>query len=237
MGAADPVLARYREWLRSEVELAGARIVVGRAVTVETVRDAGVDAVVVATGPVWERPEVEGAGRVRVPPDLGELLADGSTPPDTIAILGGGKPGLTLALALRARGSEVTLVEPTTVFGTELGLPGRWRMVADAQAAGVTLCAGAVVVALDADHGRAPARGRHGVGPRPGRDHDPPGRRPPRARRRPPRDRHPDVRGRRRAPQRAGSRASPATPRTPPAPSRAPTDAGARARRSHLPPP
>ena len=39
-------------------------------------------------------------------------------------------------------------MEPTTVFGTELGLPGRWRMVADAQAAGVTLCAGAVVVAL-----------------------------------------------------------------------------------------
>ena len=148
VSAADPVLARYRDWLRHEVELAGVRIVTGRAVTVETVRDTGVDTVVVATGPVWARPEVAGAGRVRIPPDLGDLLTEGSTLPDTIAILGGGKPGLTLALALRARGSEVTLVEPTTVFGTELGLPGRWRMVADAQAAGVTLCAGAVVSGL-----------------------------------------------------------------------------------------
>ena len=68
--------------------------------------------------------------------------------PATVAILGGGKPGLTLALALRARGSEVTLVEATRVFGTELGLPGRWRMVADAQAAGVMLLPESEVTAL-----------------------------------------------------------------------------------------
>jgi 2,4-dienoyl-CoA reductase-like NADH-dependent reductase (Old Yellow Enzyme family)/NADH dehydrogenase FAD-containing subunit len=148
VGAADPVLARYREWLRAEAELAGVRIVTGREVTVETVRDAGLDAVIVATGPTWSRPEVAGASRVRTPPELSDVLADGATPPEAVAIRGGGTPGLTLASALRARGSEVALVEATKVFGTELGLPGRWRMVADAEAAGVTLLPDAEVTAV-----------------------------------------------------------------------------------------
>ena len=148
VATADPVLARYRDWLRSEAVLAGVTVVTGADVTVADVRDAQVDAVVLATGPVWSRPEVAGASRVRTPPELRDVLAEGATPPASVAILGGGKPGLTLALALRTRGAAVTVVEPTAVFGTELGLPGRWRTVADAEAAGITLVGQATVTAL-----------------------------------------------------------------------------------------
>jgi 2,4-dienoyl-CoA reductase (NADPH2) len=148
VGPADPVLARYRDWLRGEVTLAGVRVVTGREVTVADARDAAVDAVVVATGPVWLRPEVAGAQRVCTPPELGDVLAARAAVPDTIAIIGGGKPGLTLALALRARGAAVTVVEPTAVFGAELGLPGRWRTVADAESAGITLLGGAVATTV-----------------------------------------------------------------------------------------
>ena len=148
VAAADPVLARYRDWLRSEVELAGVTVLTDTAVTVDEVIDAAVDAAVLATGPSWLRPEVTGASRVRIPPELGPVLADGAAPPATVAVVGGGKPGITLALALRTRGAAVTLIESTAVFGTELGLPGRWRMVADAEAAGVTLVGGATVTAV-----------------------------------------------------------------------------------------
>jgi 2,4-dienoyl-CoA reductase (NADPH2) len=145
VAASDPVLARYRDWLCQEVELAGVKVVTGADVTIADVRDAGVDVAVIATGPTWSRPEVPGASRVRVPPELGEVLGGDTPPPDSVAILGGGKPGLTLALAFRTLGADVTLIERTRVFGTELGLPGRWRMVADADAAGVTRLAEAEV--------------------------------------------------------------------------------------------
>jgi 2,4-dienoyl-CoA reductase-like NADH-dependent reductase (Old Yellow Enzyme family) len=148
VAGADPVLARYRDWLRAEAELAGVTVVTGVDVTVTDALDAGVDAVVLATGPEWLRPEVTGARRVRTPPELGDLLAEDVAPPVTVAIIGGGKPGITLALAFRARGATVTLIESTAVFGTELGLPGRWRMVADAEAAGITLLASATVTAV-----------------------------------------------------------------------------------------
>jgi pyruvate/2-oxoglutarate dehydrogenase complex dihydrolipoamide dehydrogenase (E3) component len=142
------VLTRYRDWLRDEVEHAGVRVVTGVDVTAAEAGTADVDVVVVATGPRWSRPEVTGAARVLTPPELGPLLAGDDAAPASVVIVGGGKPGLTLGLAFRAAGADVTIVEPTAVFGTELGLPGRWRMVADAEAAGITLLGGAVVTAV-----------------------------------------------------------------------------------------
>ena len=62
-----------------------------------------------------------------------------------VAVLGGGKPALTLAAFLAGRGSPVTVLEPTAVFGLELGLPGRFRLVADLEAAGVRLAGSAQV--------------------------------------------------------------------------------------------
>jgi NADPH-dependent 2,4-dienoyl-CoA reductase/sulfur reductase-like enzyme len=147
VAAADPVLARYRDWLRDEATAAGVRVVTGTEVTPADATVA-TDVVVVATGPSWSRPEVTGAVRVLTPPEVGPLLAAGAVAPGTAVVVGGGKPGLTLALAFAARGTAVTVVEPSTVFGTELGLPGRWRTVADAEAAGIVLLGDAVVTAV-----------------------------------------------------------------------------------------
>ena len=137
VAAADPVLARYRDWLRSEVVLAGVTVVTGADVTVADVRDARGR----RGGPRHRTGVVTARGRRREPgayPTRAPRRARRRVRRRRrrVAILGGGKPGLTLALALRARGAAVTVVEPTAVFGTELGLPGRWRMVADAEAAG-----------------------------------------------------------------------------------------------------
>ena len=141
MAAADPVLARYRDWLRAEVGLAGVTVVTGarrhRRPTCATRTSTRWS---LATGPVWSRPEVAGASRVRTPPELArrarrrcDTAGDGRR--SSVAA----SPGSRSPSRLRARGAAVTVVEPTAVFGTELGLPGRWRMVADAEAAGITL--------------------------------------------------------------------------------------------------
>jgi NADPH-dependent 2,4-dienoyl-CoA reductase/sulfur reductase-like enzyme len=56
-----------------------------------------------------------------------------------VVVLGGGKAGLSVADFCLRRGRRVSIVEPTSVFGVELGLPGRWRLVADLEAAGAAL--------------------------------------------------------------------------------------------------
>jgi NADPH-dependent 2,4-dienoyl-CoA reductase/sulfur reductase-like enzyme len=68
-----------------------------------------------------------------------------------VVVIGGGKPGLSLADLCLRRGHAVTVVEPTAVLGVELGLPGRFRLVHDLEAAGALLVASAEVVGIEPD--------------------------------------------------------------------------------------
>jgi hypothetical protein len=56
-----------------------------------------------------------------------------------VSIRGGDTPGVRIAAKLAAEGKQVELVEPSGVFAQSLGLPGRWRLVPDLDAAGVAL--------------------------------------------------------------------------------------------------
>ncbi len=149
----DPVLDRYLGWLVGEVERAGVDIVLGRRATAGDIRAAGADEVVIATGAAWEvPPELAhgGTGQVRTLPQLRPWLegSDEAAVGGAVAVIGGSKAALSVAGALLRRGRAVTVVEKGTVFGTELGLPGRWRVVADLEEAGAALVGGAVVEAL-----------------------------------------------------------------------------------------
>jgi 2,4-dienoyl-CoA reductase (NADPH2) len=148
---ADPVLARYLAWLAGAVERAGVEIEVGRRADADAALATGAAAFVVATGAHWDRPVVPGAERALTVPDLRAWL-DGDTGRlgARVVVLGGGKVGLTLALHAREQGRSVAVVEPGEVLAPELGLPGRFRMVADAEAAGVALHLGATLTAIDA---------------------------------------------------------------------------------------
>ncbi len=151
---ADPVLDRYCAWLRAEIGDADVSVELGRTADVASLGSAALNAVVIATGPQWCAPDVPGR-------DLPHVVRPGSTaittwlakdaPPSPIVVIGGGKPGLTLANAFRSRGADVTVVEPTRVFATELGLPGRFRMVADTEAAGITLLGDTEVISITRD--------------------------------------------------------------------------------------
>ncbi len=139
----DPLLDLYLGWLVGAVERAGVAIELGRRADVDAVRAAGADEVVVATGATWGRPALPGADGpgVFTVADLRDWLGggdDASVGADVV-VLGGGKAGLSVADVCAKRGRRVAIVEPTNVFGVELGIPGRFRLVADLEAAGVRL--------------------------------------------------------------------------------------------------
>ena len=148
----DRVLDAHRDWLIGEITILGVTIEGNRTATAATVGAAGFDDVVIATGPAWRGEPCPGADRAHVltpmdlDPDVIRRITDQGAGP--IVIIGGGKPGLTLALAFRERGAMVSVVESTGVFGAELGLPGRFRTVADAVTAGVDLIANARVTEI-----------------------------------------------------------------------------------------
>ncbi|HXY92936.1 MAG TPA: FAD-dependent oxidoreductase [Acidimicrobiia bacterium] len=151
-GCADPVLDRYLGWLVREVEHADVDIEVGRAVDPESTAALGPDEIVVATGAVWTRPRIPGgdADHVLTVPDLEDWLLGlhETLVGPRVAVVGGGKPGLSIADLCLRRGHSVALIEPTAVFGVELGLPGRFRLVHDLEAAGARLLADASVAAI-----------------------------------------------------------------------------------------
>jgi 2,4-dienoyl-CoA reductase (NADPH2) len=140
--AADPVLAAYLAWLERQVGKAGVEVELGRRATADAVREHAPDHVVVATGGRWSRPDVRGAdlSHVLTVADLRPWLdGEDAVVGASVVVVGGGKAGASLADLLRRRERAVTVVEPTNVFCVELGLPGRFRLVADLEAAGVEL--------------------------------------------------------------------------------------------------
>jgi 2,4-dienoyl-CoA reductase (NADPH2) len=151
-GLADRLLDRYLGWLVRQVDRAGVEIELGRTATVESVSALGADEIVVATGAVWGRPSVAGAELphvLTVPQTRPWLADDGDSVGPRVAILGGGKPALSIGATCLARGRGVTLIETTNVFGPELGLPGRWRLVPDFEAAGGRLLGEAETLAIE----------------------------------------------------------------------------------------
>lgn len=140
---ADDVLDAFLGWLVRQVEQAGVGLRLATPVTIDAAR--GFDAVVVATGARWDRPKgLPGAERaqVRTLDELEPWLAGRAGLEGHVVFLGGGKIALTLALHARARGNQVTVIDPTGVFAPELGLPGRFRLVHDVETAGAKLLTG-----------------------------------------------------------------------------------------------
>ena len=132
---ADDTLAQLLGWLIRQVERRGVAVELGRTATTAAVRGEGFDEVVVAAGaetPVRD----DGALTLEAAFESLDRLSSDAGP---VLIDGGGKDALSLADLLSRRGAQVTVVEPSGVFGQQLGLPGRFRLVHDLQERGVRL--------------------------------------------------------------------------------------------------
>jgi 2,4-dienoyl-CoA reductase-like NADH-dependent reductase (Old Yellow Enzyme family) len=136
----DEPLARLRDWLVRQVQGGRVDVHLDATVTLDAVQTSGVDVVVVATGAT--RP-LDGLPDSAVAvDDLGSWLSDGGDEVGRrVVILGGDRGALAVARRCADHGREVSVVEATSVFAVDMGLPGRFRSVFDTEQAGVTLVA------------------------------------------------------------------------------------------------
>jgi 2,4-dienoyl-CoA reductase (NADPH2) len=138
-GKADPLLRAYCDWLLGALGRSGVDVRFGHAGNVFEIARAGFDEVVIATGAAWTRGAFSDDFRARSVADLEPFFAgdDASVGPHVV-VIGGQKPGLSIATAMRERGRSVVVIEPSGVPAQSLGLPGRFRWIHDATVVGVT---------------------------------------------------------------------------------------------------
>lgn len=131
---ADPDLVGLLDWLVGAATDAGVEIHLDSTVTAGAVRESNAHVLVWATGADWS----VDAGALG-PHDLDRWLAGTRGLDAPVAVHGSSKAAVSIADAAARRGLEVTLVPAEPVLAPELGLPGRFRLVADATEHGVAI--------------------------------------------------------------------------------------------------
>jgi len=145
-GLVDPLLDRWLGWLIRQIEQSDVAIELGIHVDGKSI-PAQFDDVVVATGPAWSPPPLDGIDRPVHVTSLASWLRDGGDSVGRhVVIVGEGKPAVSLAGLCESRGRHVTVVGSTGVFAQELGMPGRFELVADLLRRGVRLVGPATIV-------------------------------------------------------------------------------------------
>jgi 2,4-dienoyl-CoA reductase-like NADH-dependent reductase (Old Yellow Enzyme family) len=127
--AADPDLAGLLDWLAGAAEDAGVTVHLGSPV----VDPPDADVLVWAVGAPWP-----GDGQLGLD-DLQPWLLSGEPLASPVTIEGSGKAALSLAMHARSQGMDTALAPDAAVLAPELGLPGRFRLVAAAERAGVLI--------------------------------------------------------------------------------------------------
>lgn len=135
---ADLDLLPLLDWLRREVDRPEIEVQLGQAGTAQTAHAFGADGVIVATGARWVLPTAEGA-RLPIVSTLHDRAWMRCRPADRVIVLGGGKPGLTIAAFATGRGANVTILEPGEIPGSDMPFPARARWVDELKRLGVNI--------------------------------------------------------------------------------------------------
>jgi len=148
---ADPNLGSYLAWQIRQLEQTDVDVQVGAPVTAASV-PADVDEIVIATGAVWGAPDVEGRQRIITLDQLRSWLHNrDDSVGQRVVVLGASKAAASLAELASQRGHQVTLISTESYIAGELGLPGRFRLAADLDAAGVPILTNTSVVRITDD--------------------------------------------------------------------------------------
>lgn len=113
----------YKDWAIKETEDSGAKIVYNAVVTPELVEKENPDAVIVATGSSYIRPNVPGIGSVSVK-TVSDVENHRVQVGENVVVCGGGIVGLECAIMLGMEGKKVTVIDmiPTERFGEALAV-------------------------------------------------------------------------------------------------------------------
>ena len=104
------ILAELAGYFRTQVDRLGVKLELGREATVEVIRNARPDAVVVATGAVRAVPRLPGMEKTEAV-DAVDILSGRAEAGATVAMIGGGIVGCETAEFLADRGKQVTIIE------------------------------------------------------------------------------------------------------------------------------
>jgi 2,4-dienoyl-CoA reductase-like NADH-dependent reductase (Old Yellow Enzyme family)/thioredoxin reductase len=135
---ADPDLQPLLEWLRRQVDRPNIEIRLGQAGNAQIAREFGADGIIVATGARWLRPTISGAD-LPIMSMIDDRAWTRCRPADRVIVLGGGKPGLTIAASVAGRGARVIILEAGEVPGSEMPFPARARWVDELDRLGVNI--------------------------------------------------------------------------------------------------
>ena len=133
----DADLAGLRDWLVGAATDAGVQVHLGRRADADSVVASGCDALVWATGADWS--VAASALGLDLDGVAARLRGTDPWPEGGVTIHGSSKAAVSVAARATAQGRDVTLVPDDPVLAPEVGLPRRFRLVADLQAAGVTI--------------------------------------------------------------------------------------------------
>lgn len=134
---ADHDLTGLLDWLVGAATDAGVEIRLSTPATADRVSASGAQVLVWATGADWSVDAAVDAG-VLGPQELERWLAGTRGLDAPLVVHGSSKAALSIADTAAQRGLDVALMPTDPVLARELGLPGRFRLVADATAHGVT---------------------------------------------------------------------------------------------------
>ena len=141
----DPLLDRWLGWSIRNLEQSDVTLELGVRVDTASIPE-GFEDVVVATGGCWAAQPLPGADRGIHVTELTEWLrSDDDTVGKRVVIIGEGKAALSLAALCQDRGRSITVIGSGGVFAPELGLPGRYELVADLRRRGVRLIGPATI--------------------------------------------------------------------------------------------
>lgn len=109
--------ARYRI---HEVRKYGVKLIMGKEVSLEDVKENDPDVVIVATGALPMKPAIPGIDNPIVATGF-DILSGKAKAGKSVVVIGGKRQGLTVAEFLAERGSEVIIVEPSPALGSDMG--------------------------------------------------------------------------------------------------------------------
>jgi 2,4-dienoyl-CoA reductase-like NADH-dependent reductase (Old Yellow Enzyme family)/thioredoxin reductase len=111
-------LRNYKDWLIRQLKKLDIKIELGKEITSQIVDNAKADALIIATGSTYYRPDIPGIDKAIVTTATDMLLGK-AVPGNNTILAGGGAIGCETALYLAQQGKKVTIVEMLPQVATD----------------------------------------------------------------------------------------------------------------------
>lgn len=135
------------EWYRTQLDKLGVEVRLNEECTVETVKRAEADVIVLATGANPAVPPIPGVLGSNVLTSI-DVLQTEDLPGERAVVIGAGATGCEVAEYLEERGKQVTLIEMSNQIARDVRIWNRWVLVQRLEASEIRIESEAMVTAI-----------------------------------------------------------------------------------------